>query len=58
MTLVKMSFKQKVLLIMGQIREIHQSHVDEVSIVIDQDLKNPSTGTSLASLDVIKNDNK
>ena len=35
-----------------------QSHDDEVSIVIDQDLTNPLTETSLASLDVIKNNNK
>ena len=57
-TLVKMSFKQDIANYGSDTEEIHQSNNDEVDLVIDQDLTNPSTEAGSTSLDAIKNDSR
>ena len=56
---VKMSFKQKILLIIKtDTEENHESDYGEVGLVIDQDLANLSTEAGSASPDAMKNDNR
>ena len=59
MTLVKMSFKQKIAEnYETDTEENNESGDDEVNLLIDQDLTNLSPEAGSASSDVIKNDNR